>query len=470
MTGYSLDDALADAETNAEALADLSRSLDGRLVVPGDETYDDARRVWNGAVDRYPLGIVYATGPADVRRTLRAARSSDVGVAVRGGGHSGPGLSVTDGGLVLDVSAMNEVVVDPEAETATVGSGATWADVDAATQRHGLATPGGVVSETGVAGLTLGGGTGWLTRPYGLASDRLTAVDLITVDGDRVVASASDNPDLFRALQGGGGNFGVVVSFTFDLVSLDHEVAYCEMAYPTGRLEGIIAAFRDRHEEFDRRTTVSPYVAPLPDAPSERGVHFLGVHAGPPDEGESILESLAHLGDPVSTTVDRLPYTALQQMLDDDAVEGDRYYWKAISVPALTTEVIETFAERAREAPGARDTALIWPMGGAVADVPPDATAFAHRTDEFVLNFEAAWESPAADETHRSWVRESVDAIRSLGGEGVLPNFPGDETDEAAARSLYGQNYDWLRDVKTRWDPDDVLAPSGRIDPHPARK
>ncbi|GGL57094.1 FAD-binding oxidoreductase [Halocalculus aciditolerans] len=464
MTGYDRAVATRDAAAHAAALDDLAGTLTGRLVRPDDEGYDDARTVWNGTVDRHPVAVAHATDAADVRAVLTTARETDLGVAVRAGGHSGPGLSVCDGGLVLDVSAMDAVRIDPDAGTARVGAGAEWGDLDAAAQKHGLATPGGVVSDTGVAGLTLGGGTGWLTRAHGLACDRLTAVDLVTPAGERVTASADDHPDLFRALRGGGGNFGVALAFEFDLVPLPHDVAYCEVWYPLDGLDRLLADYRRRTARGSREANVSPFVAPRPDSP-ELGVCFMGAHAGPPVEGERELAAYADLGDPVESTVGRLPYTELQSMLDGDSPAGDRYYWKSIAVDDLTPDVVDVFAERARALPGPRDTALVWPMGGAVSDVAPDATAFPRRDAGYVLNFECAWTDPDADDAHVEWARESVAAVREHGGDGLLPNFPGSGTGDDAARAIYRDNYDWLRDVKTRYDPENVLDPSGRLDP-----
>jgi FAD/FMN-containing dehydrogenase len=472
MTEYTLGDARRVADAHAATLDALASDLGGRLVRPGDADYEDARAVWNGMVDRYPAAVARATGVSDVVRTVTAARDADLGLAIRAGGHSAPGLSVCDGGLVLDCAAMNGVTVDPEAGTAVVAAGAEWGDLDAAAQAHGLATPGGVVSDTGVAGLTLGGGTGYLTRAHGLACDRLTRVDVVTADGERATASETSNPDLFRALRGGGGNFGVAVEFEFDLVRLDHPVATCDTWYRFEDAPALLRRYRRLTASADRETNVSPYVARVPDDPEfpddaagDLAVVFLGVYAGDPEAGERALRPYRTLADPIVDRAERMAYVDLQTMLDGDSPAGDRYYWKSIAVDDLTDDVVSTFLDRAGRLPGARDAAVVWPMGGAVADLDADETAFPRRDAGFVLNFEAAWVDPSADEDHVSWARESVEAIRGLGGDGVLPNFAGDEGDDRTARAMFRENYEWLRDVKTRWDPENRFGPSGRLDP-----
>jgi FAD/FMN-containing dehydrogenase len=491
MSEYTRADAAAVAREHRSALDSLAAELGGGsraatpvdegswrppvaapLVRPDDAAYDDARIVWNGLVDRYPAAVAYARDADDVARIVRTARETGLGVAVRSGGHSVAGTSTCDGGIVLDCAALDGVRVDPDADTAVVGPGATWGELDAATAAHGLATPGGVVSDTGVAGLVLGGGTGWLTREAGLACDRLVRAEVVTAAGERVTASADENPDLFRALRGGGGNFGVVTEFEFDLVPVPDELAVAETWYPLDDAPELLRAYRDLLADAASTTTVSPYVSRVPegegypdDAAGAPAICVLGVSTAPADRGERDLRPYRELAPSLADRPRRCSYPELQSMLDDDSPAGDRYYWKSLAVDRLSDEVLETFLERARAAPGARDTALVWPMGGAVGDFDPGETAFPRRDAAAVVNFEAAWADPAADDAHVGWARESVAAVRDLGGEGELPNFAGNETDDAAARAVYRDNYGWLRDVKTAWDPEDVLGPSGRLSP-----
>lgn len=488
MNEYGRADAAAVAREHRRALDALAVDLGGasadRLVRPDDGAsaaagevggapdYDDARTVWNGLIDRFPAAIAYARNADDVARILRTAREAGLGVAVRSGAHSVAGTSVCDGGLVLDCGAMDRASVDADAGTAVVGPGATWADLDAATAARGLATPGGVVSDTGVAGLVLGGGTGWLTREAGLACDRLTGTEVVTAAGERVTASADTNPDLFRALRGGGGNFGVVVSFAFDLVPIPGELAVAETWYPLADAPRLLRAYRELLAEAPPSTTVSPYVSRVPagpeypdDAAGDPALCLLGVSTAPADRGARDLRRYRTLAEPLADRTMRRSYPDLQSMLDDDSPAGDRYYWKSLAVDRLTDDVLATFLDRARAAPGERDTALIWPLGGAVSAFAPDETAFPRRDAAAVVNFEAAWSDPAADDEHADWARESVAAIRELGGEGELPNFAGNETDDAAARAVFRDNYGWLRDAKTEWDPENAFGPSGRLSP-----
>lgn len=493
MNGYGRADAAAVAGEHRGQLdalaADLSGGtpiddgswrpvVDATLVRPDDPAYDDARTVWNGAVEAYPAAVAYAGDETDVARVVETARETGLGVAVRSGGHSIAGTSTCDGGLVLDCSRLTGVEVDPAAGTATVRPGATLGDVDGATQAHSLATPLGVVPDTGATGLTLGGGTGYLTRAHGLACDRLTRVGLVTADGERVTASADANPDLFRALRGGGGNFGVAVELTFDLVDLDRRLATCDAWYRFGdaaHAAGLLRAYRDLLADADRGTNVSPYATVVPegegfpaDAVGDLALCFLGVHAGDPDRGEAELRPYRTLDDDALLVdrAERMDYLDLQSLLAGDSPQGDRYYWKSVAVPALTDDLVDLTVERMRAMPGERDTVVVWPLGGAVADLAPDETAIPARGEgDVVLNFEATWTDPAADDAHVGWARESVAAVREVVDGPELPNFAGTETGEAAARAVFGDNYGWLRDVKTEWDPENVFGPSGRLSP-----
>lgn len=321
MTDYSRADARGDAAAEAGTLDDLDAVLAGDLLRPDDPEYDEGRRVWNGAVDRFPVAVARVTGIRGIRAVLETAATLDRQVAIRAGGHSGPGFSTVDGGIVLDLSAMDEVLVDPENRVARVGPGATWGDLDRATQRHGLATPGGIVSDTGVAGLTLGGGTGWLTRAHGLASDAVRAVELLTVDGTFVRTGPDSHPQLFAALQGGGGNFSVVTTFEFDLVPLDHDVTLLESWYPIDDAPDVLRTYRRLQSDAPPTVTVSPYVSALPDTPSRLGVCVLGVSLEPPGNTEYLEQFAA--AEPIEGTHERLSYVDLQHRFDEDGRERD---------------------------------------------------------------------------------------------------------------------------------------------------
>ncbi|QZY00908.1 FAD-binding oxidoreductase [Halobaculum rubrum] len=494
---FGRDDARAVADAHADALASLAAELtgDGRrvtrdavgdwrtlfpgaVVTPADERYGDARRVWNGLVSAYPAAVAYPTTPDDVARVVGTARETGVGIATRSGGHSSVGTSTGDGVLVCDVGAMREVTVDPDAGVAVVEPGVTIGELDAATTEHGLATPQGVAPEVGVTGLTLGGGTGYLSRAHGLACDRLRRVELVTAAGRRVTASPDSNPDLFRAVRGAGGDFGVAVELAFDLVSVPDEVAMCDTWFPVEDADDIAALlreYRERLRDAPRATNVSPYVARVPDDPAfpadsagKLALCVLGAHGGDPGEGERALAPFRALGgddvEPVFERAERVRYRELQAYLGGDSTPGDRYYWTSVAVESFTDDLVDLVAERMTALPGDEDTVVVWPLGGAVADLAPAETAVPERDAEAVLNFEAQWVDPADDDGHVSWARESVESVREIGAvTGELPNFSGTERGDAAARSVYTDNYEWLREAKESWDPDGVFSPSGRL-------
>ncbi|WP_277554752.1 FAD-binding oxidoreductase [Halobaculum limi] len=492
---FDRDDAAAVAATHTDALASLASALDGDgtattraatgewrtlfpggVVTPEDDRYDDARRVWNGLCAAVPAAVAYPTTTEGVARVVETARETGLGIATRSGGHSSAGTSTGDGVLVCDVGTMQGVQVDLEAATATVEPGVTIGELDAATTEHGLATPQGVAPEVGVTGLTLGGGTGYLSRAHGLACDRLTRVELVTAAGEQVTASESTNPDLFRAIRGAGGEFGVAVELEFDLVAVPDELAMCDVWFPVDDAADVaerLHEYRQCLREAPRETNVSPYVARVPDEEEfpdsrvgELALCVLGVHAGDPKVGERALAPFRTLGDrdPLFEYAERLPYTAVQSYLANGSPQGDRYYWKSVAVTEFTDDLIDVTAERMATLPGADDTVVVWPMGGAIADLASDETAIPERSAEVVLNFEACWSDADADDTHHSWARESVARVREVGEvTGELPNFSGTERDENTARDVFGDNYGWLREAKRQWDPEGVFSPSGRL-------
>ncbi|WP_435065296.1 FAD-binding oxidoreductase [Halobaculum sp. EA56] len=496
-SAFGRDDARAVADAHADALASLRDALDGdgdpvdrdavgdwrtlfpgAVVTPADPRYGEARRVWNGLCEAFPAAVAYPATPEGVARVVGTARATGLGIATRSVGHSSVGTAVGDGVLVCDVGSMRRVDVDPAAGTATVEPGVTIGELDAATTEHGLATPQGVAPEVGVAGLTLGGGTGYLSRAHGLACDRLARVDLVTAAGDNAGASADANPDLFRAVRGAGGDFGVAVELEFDLVPVPEELAMCDTWFPVDDAEDVAAllrAYRRHQREAPRETNVSPYVTRVPDDPSfpddragDLALCVLGAHAGPPAEGERALAPFRSLGasdaDPLFDHAERVPYVDLQAYLGGGSPAGDRYYWTSVAVETFTDDLVDLVAGRMAALPGPRDTVVVWPLGGAVADLGPAETAVPERDAEVVLNFEAQWADPADDCAHLSWARESVDRVRAVGeAAGELPNFSGTERGPDAARDVYADNYGWLREVKESWDPDGVFAPSGRL-------
>lgn len=449
-------------------LDELRAALAGDIVTPASPDYDDARRVWNGLVNRYPAAIAYCESVADVRAAVRAARAADLPASVRSGGHHVAGSCLAPAGLVVDCSRMDWVRIDPDERTATVGPGATWGDLDREATAFGLATPGGVVSDTGVAGLTLGGGTGYLSRKHGLAADNLRAADVLRADGSLVRVSETHHEDLFWALRGGDGGFGVVTAFEFDLHPIPSELATVDAWYPAERAPELLADFRDYHEDAPDESLVAPYFARVPDTPEfpdhggEDALVFFGAYAGDPAVGEAELDRFRSHGEPIADNSARMAYTELQTAFDEGFPHGRRYYWKSVYANELTDGLIARLRERAAAAPGDESSIVVWPMGGAVNRVPEDATAFRRRDAAFVCSIEAGWDDPMENEAQVEWVRETSDALREAGAGGAIPNFEGD-TDDDAAHDLYGEHYERLRTVKREYDPNGRFV-GGRVD------
>ncbi|WP_255169531.1 FAD-binding oxidoreductase [Natrononativus amylolyticus] len=468
-------------ETRAKRPADLPAAaeelrlgLRGSLVLPEDDAYDDTRAVWNGMVDRYPSAIVRAAGVGDVVAAVNFVAEHDLPVSVRGGGHNVAGTAVCDDGVVIDLRDIDWVRVDPNARRVRVGGGATWADIDWETQVFELATPGGEVSETGVAGLTLGGGVGQLRRKYGLSCDALRSIDVVTADGEFLTASEDDHEELFWALRGGGGNFGVVTAFEFELHPVGPEVLQVTTAYDLEEAEAVIRAWREYTETAPDEVSsmVAIWGVPrLPELPTEAHddpvVLASGLYAGSQEEAAAALKPLQELAEPAMDLSARMPYVVAQSALDAAVPEGDRYYWKSINVEALTDEFVDRMAEHGRERPHPRVLMILRHMGGAIADVDELATAYSHRDVEYMLSIDGIWEEPADDDTNVAWVRETWADLRGLTAGGVYLNFPGfGEDGEALARAVYGdETYDRLASVKATYDPGNRFRSNVNVEP-----
>ena len=456
---------MARATIGEDQLAELEIRVRGDVIRPDDPGYDDARAVWNGMIDRYPAVIVRCRGAADVIAAVESVRGTDLPVAVRGGGHNVAGTAVCDDGLVIDCSEMTGVVVDPEARTARVQSGATWADVDHETQAFGLATPGGVVSKTGVAGLTLGGGIGHLRCKYGLTCDNLRSVDLVTADGEFLTASADRNADLFWGLRGGGGDFGIVTTFEFDLHPVGPEVATCLVFYSGDQLRETLAEYREFVADAPEEISTLVFAGEIPEEelfPAE-WVHegkfaIMGCYAGPTNEGEEALRPLREFGEPIADVSATMPYADFQQLLDEDYPDGMRYYWKSLYLDGLSESAIDRIAYWAATAPSPLSTVDIWQLGGAITDVGVEESAFAGRHAPFLLGVEANWEDPQADDTNVEWVRDCLEDMRQFSDGSVYLNFPGFlEEGEDMMRTTFGPAYDRLEVLKDEYDPDGMF-------------
>jgi FAD/FMN-containing dehydrogenase len=451
------------------ALDELRFRLAGGVHLPGEEAYEEACSLFNTMVEKRPRLVAGCIAPDDVVAALAFAREHDLRVAVRAGGHSVAGLSLVEDGLVLDLRGMDEVEVDPERSVARVGGGATWAKVDAATQVHGLATTGGRVSTTGVAGLTLGGGSGWLERKHGLACDNLLAAELVTADGRIVRASAEENPDLLWALRGGGGNFGVVTAFELALHPVGPEVFAGLALYPVEHGPELLRLWRDTFEHAPEEISLGLFylTAPEddPDVPAElRGrpaIAAAGMHAGAVAEGEAALRPFLEASRPALDGFGPVPYAEFQSSLDDPP--GYRNYWTAEQVERLSDETIELIHARALEKPAGPSQLAIVHWGGRIARVGPEESPLAGREATFVVHPLALWEDPAEDERAIGWARAYREDLAGH-ATGAYLNFNSDPG-EARVRAQYGDAYERLAGVKAEWDPEDVFRASGNVRP-----
>lgn len=449
-----------------ELVEGLRAALAGDVVAPGEPGYDDARKVWNGVIDRYPAAVAYCSSTADVVEAVRLAREHRPEVSVRGGGHQIAGSGVCDGGLVIDVSRMNGVHVDPDTRTARVQAGARWADVDRATQLFGLATTGGEVSKTGVAGLTLGGGMGNLQRAHGLACDNLRAIEIVTADGVVRRASATEHSDLLWAARGAGRGLGVVTSFEFDLHPLGPDVALAQVVYPYHELETALRGWRDL--ALAAPETVSPEaipwaVPPDPQLPAElhgqKVLFAIGVYAGDPAEAGPVLAPFGRLGTPLLDLSGTVPYVDIQSVSDELFPDGGRYYFKSHNMDELTDDAIAELVACDERRPNPESLIAIRTLGGAIDRVSPDESAYPHRGARFNVSIDANWSDSADDERVIGWVRESWEAMRPFANGGVYINFAGfDDEADVGREAVFGVDTARLERVLAQYDPDGLFA------------
>lgn len=452
----------------------LRRAVRGPVVGPGDVGFDEARRVWNGMIDRRPVAVVRAASVADIAPPIAVARELGLPLAIRGGGHNVAGNGTVEGGIVLDLGGLTDVVVDPVAQTVTVAPGATLGDLDRATEPHRLAVPVGVVSGTGVAGLTLGGGVGWLTRAYGLSIDNLVSVDLVTATGETVRASATEDPELFWGLSGGGGNFGVVSSFTFRAYPLGPEVFAGTFIFAQDRIPEVLRAWGEwcAAGPADAITTIATFLAPPPefemgDAP----LMLLGWAWASDDRpaGEATVESLRRATRPDTEAIAPVRWTAWQSAADFLFPKGVRAYWKNTSFDRLDDATIEVIARRAAEQTWLGTAFDIHHMGGAFARVPDEATAFPDRSATYWLNVYGFWADAADDPARIEFVRGFAADMEPHAAGGQYVNFLGQEGSgdpRAAALAVYGEpKLERLIALKRRLDPDNVFRLNHNIPP-----
>lgn len=452
-------------------LDELRPRFRGAMLRSGEEGYDDARRIWNGAIDRRPALIARCAGADDVAAAVRFARERDLRISVRGGGHSIAGHSVCEGGVMIDLSLMRSVRVDAERKVARVSGGALWSDVDRACAPHGLATTGGIISHTGVGGLTLGGGLGHLMRRHGLTVDNVLAVELVTAEGEHLRVDADSEPELFWGLRGGGGNFGIATAFEFRLHRVGPIILGGPIFWPIEEMPRVLRFLRDFAPQAPDELGITLSIAaapPAPFLPLERfGKPITGVvlaWAGDLDEGEKAIAPLRDVAPAIAQVVRPIPYVALQGMLDGGAPHGRCYYWKSHRFETFPDQLIETFASRVESVEAPFWQLNGWAVGGAASRVDPEATAVGQREVGFDLNVVAAWppSDPRAEE-YVEWVRQGHGQMEPH-ADGVYANFICDEGDEGV-RAAYGERLARLVALKDRYDPANVFRLNANIAP-----
>jgi FAD/FMN-containing dehydrogenase len=443
---------------------ELAQQVSGPVLGPNDAGYDAARVLYNGLIDRRPALIVRCRTRDDVIAALAIARTAGLEVSIRGGGHNVAGRAVTDGGLMIDLAEMKAIAIDPETAIATAGGGVIWAELNDAAAEHGLAVTGGLISTTGIAGYTLGGGLGWLMAKYGLAADNLLAVELVTADGEVLDVDAASHPDLFWALRGGGGNFGVATSLTYRLHSL-HTIVGGLIGHPLDAAPDMLRFYRDAVADSSDDLSVFAGLVHAPDGSGAKLSAMVVFHTGDPDEAERDLEPFKAWGAPLVVEVGPMPYPVMNTILDAGYPTGSLNYWLSSFTTGLSDGLIEVAVDRFATAPSPMMAILLEHFHGAVTRVGMTETAVPHRDEGWNLFMPSVWMDPADTEGNVAWTRETFAALQPHFGTGRWLNYLGDDQAEDAIRAAYGPNYDRLREIKRRYDADNIFHLNHNIVP-----
>ncbi len=452
-------------QLDAEKLEALRGALRGALLLPGDDGYDEARAVWNGMIDRHPPAIVQATGNADVIAAVNFARENGLPVSVKGGGHSAAGTAVSDEALMVDLSPMNAVHVDPKTRRARAQGGATWGLFDRECQVYGLASTGGIISTTGVGGLTLGGGFGYLLGRHGLAIDNLVSLEVVTAEGQMVTASAEENPDLFWALRGGSGNFGVVTSFEFNVHPIGPIVTGGIAAWPIDMASQVLEFYRTFTDGDSDDLTAFLAFTGAPDGSGNLIAGAIAMHIGSLEEGEKALQPIKDFGPPIIDAIGPIPYTAQQSMLDAAFAPGAQVYWKATFITGLSDGALKVIEEQAKALPTPTSSLVLEQFHGAVHRVAPEATAFPERNAPFNVAIVGLWNDPADADRCIAWARGTHEALQPFSSGSVYVNYLGVGDEPERVRAAFGSNYDRLGKIKQQYDPNNLFRANQNIAP-----
>ncbi len=440
----------------------LKNTLRGSLLQKEDPGYDEARAVWNGEIDRRPKAIARCKGATDVIRAVKFARDKELKISVHSGGHHAAGHSVCDDGLMIDLSSMNEVRVDPAAKTARVSPGARVRDIDNETQAFGLVTTGAPVSTVGITGYTLGGGLGWTSRKHGLACDNLISADIVTAEGKLVRASEDENKDLFWAIRGGSGNFGIVTSLQFQLHKMGPEVLAGPIVHKMESASDLLRFWRDYMLEAPDELQCMPVIFQTPEG--ETVFCLFPLYAGDPAEGEKVIEPFQKVGKPLADDVDVVPYAGLLSGLDEMYRAGDRNYYRSAFFDSLSDDAIDAFVEKPAPVPTPFSSIFLEPLAGAIARKDADATAFPHRERKFCITAVPKWESKTQDSKMKVWADNIFNTLETYAAEGVYVNYLSDGLEEGP-REAYGRHWNQLTKIKKRWDPDNFFRMNHNIQP-----
>jgi len=458
--------------TDSTVLEELEARLRGALLRPAYSGYDEARSIWNAMIDRRPALIVRCLGVADVVTCVRFVRERGLALSIKGGGHNISGLAVCDGGLMLDMSLMRGVWVDPVARTARTQAGCLLGDVDRETQLHGLAAALGFISNTGIAGLTLGGGFGYLTRRFGWSCDNVLSMEVVTADAHVVRASEEQNTDLFWGLRGGGGNFGVVTSFEYRLHPVGPEVMAGAIAWRAEAAHDVLEMYRTLSEQAPPELTCVAVLRMAPPAPwLPEDVHGKPIialficHSGPVEEGEKLVAPIKAFGSPAGDVVQRRPYVSQQALLDATQPKGRRYYWKSEYLPELRPDLLTKVIEHAQRIISPHSVIILFPIDGAIQGLPEDHSAVGNRNANVVLNITASWEKAEDDAANIEWARAAWRELRRFSTGGTYVNFLTEEEGDERVRAAYGKSYERLVEAKTKWDPRNLFRMNKNIPP-----